>query len=67
MVCPCPAVRQVPLAANANSVAWAGGIPSGSTSDHVWPPSVVSCSRNTPSTGSLTASPRCGVLNAMQS
>ena len=57
----------MPLAAKANSLGSAAGIPSGLTGDHDRPPSLVSKSRNAPSTGSLSASPRSGELKAMQS
>src|SRR4051794_32362442 len=50
--------RQVPLAANANSPATAGGIPSLGRRCQLRPQSSVAAIRNLPSTGSLRARPR---------
>ena len=53
-----PAVStQVPLAANPNSPSLAFGIPAGLTFFQVSPASLVTITRNLPSTGSLIASP----------
>jgi hypothetical protein len=57
-----------PLAAKANSPGSAGGIPAGSTTFQVCPPSVVLMTRNfRPSGGSERASPTYLLKKVMQS
>ena len=50
--------RHVPLAANANSPATAGGMPASGSTCQLRPQSSVAAMRNFPPTGSLSARPR---------
>ena len=60
-------VRQVPLAAKANSPSSAAGIPALERTCHERPPSCVAMMRNLPSGGSLSARPWRASEKAMQS